>query len=216
MPDQPIKRCCIDRLRRHRLSGCGNAIYLRRKMTAALNHANLVKDWVAPHSASAPGGSNDKADFESWRVLLCSRLCRWLHAWDHPHTLDCPACRCADSRTDGDAHHVRGNRSRGTLGGSVASLTTHGSHEAWFRFRRARLIANHRIHRSFMASRSHDSRVPCRARPSGGNGVSHYARGLCSHAATCGSKMRFPAHIPRIPFLRTWDSRAGGGHACCG
>ena len=162
-------------------------------MTAAWNHANLVKDWVAPHSASAPGGSNDKADFESWRILLCSRLCRWLRAWDHPHTLDCPARGCADSRTDGDAHHVRSNHICGTLGGRAASLTAHCGHAARFRFRRAWLVVNHRIHRGFMASRAHNSQVPCKPRPSGRNGVSHYARGLCSHAATSGSKMKLAA-----------------------
>ena len=118
----------------------------------------------------------------------------WLRAWDRPHPLDTPEFRHKKGRTDGGAHHVRGNRSFRALGGSPSRRITFVRPAASLRPGRAWPLASCRIRRCTLPPRVNDCRVFCKPGSCCGNRVHCDAYSLCPHAIPRDWKIRFVIH----------------------
>ncbi len=102
---------------------------------------------------------NGHADSERRLSLFRSRVRSRLRAWGDPRAFDRPDGRCEDGRIDGDATHVRGDPSRGAMGGSAILFAAPTDYTAWRRVRRAGLFASSGIHGRSRATGFDDRRV---------------------------------------------------------
>src|SRR5205814_4888618 len=104
---------------------------------------------VALGSVATLGGalrdSNCHADSESWHPLFRARIRNGVCAWNHSHTLDCPATRDENGRTDGNADHARDHYPCSAVDSSASCCAVRGPRPAWDGVHRARPPARGRI-----------------------------------------------------------------------